>query len=154
VALLDTLIIAGLVMVWGWVLGKPVLANLAGTLRRDPVGSFNRQLDVLGRAPHRSIALPGVLPPSVRASRRQAARRRQIFLALVISVVTSLALAVVFGGVFTTLHLTMAALLIGYLALAYAAGRHNQHRSATVVRLRPAPEAAVAPHYARVSGDR
>jgi hypothetical protein len=150
-ALLDTLIIAALVLGWGWVLGKPVLANLAGSMRRDPVGSFNRQLDVLGRAPRLAVAAPAARLP---ASRRQAARRRQVFLALVISVVTSLGMAVVFGGVFTTLHVVMDILLLSYLGLAAAAGRQAVRRSPNVVPLRPAPTVVFQPRYAPAAGDR
>ena len=149
-ALLDTLIIAAMVLGWGWVLGKPVLANLFGSLRRDPVGSFTRQLDALGRAPRLAVTGPAARP-SVRRS--QAARRRQVFLALVIAAVTSLGLAVVFGGVFVTLHLVMDVLLVSFLGLAAVASRPRE-RSATVVRLRPARPLTMQPRYARVAGER
>jgi hypothetical protein len=154
---LDTLIVAGLVLVWGWVLGKPFLAGLAGSLRRDPVGSFSRQLDVLGRAPQQSLSSfgrAGLVSPGVQAARRQAARRRQIFLALVISVGTSLGLSIVFGGVFTTLFFVMTALLVGYLGLAAVAGRRQVDRRHNVVSLRPAPDTRLQPRYLRAAGDR
>lgn len=149
-ALLDTLIIAAMVLLWGWVLGKPVLANLFGSMRRDPVGAFARQLDVLGGAPRLAMTGPGARSPS---RRRQAARRRQVFLALVVSVVTSLSLALVVGGVFTTLHLLMDVLLLSYLGLAAVVGGRQVSRAPNVVRLRPARPMPIQPRYARVSGD-
>ena len=149
-ALLDTLIVAALVLVWGYVLGKPFLMNLFGSMRRDPVGSFTHQLHVLGQAPRIAAGRPASRQ-SIR--RRQAARRRQVLLALAISVVTSLGLAVVFGGIFTTLHVLMDLLLVAYLGLAAVVGRRTLQRS-NVVRLRPVSQPVFQPRYARVAGDR
>jgi hypothetical protein len=117
-ALLDSLIIAALVLLWGWVLGKPLVVNRLGSWRRGGVGSFHRGLRVLTRSQRLAGAGDTERYRHHLASRRQAARRRQVFLALVISVVVSLVLALALGDVFVTLHLTMDALLVGFVTLA------------------------------------
>jgi hypothetical protein len=149
VALLDTSIIATLVLLWGWVLGKPLLVNRLGSLRRDRVGSF-RHLGALARGARHQDG--PARRRNVAAARRQAARRRQVFLALVISAVTSLVLALALGDVFVTLHVTMDALLVAFVALAVATGRQRVQRNAKVVPLRPVAVGLQAP-YTRVAGE-
>ena len=151
-ALLDSLIIAALVLLWGWALGKPLLVNRLGSRHRGGVGSFHRGLDALTRGQRLAHRGEDVRYRNHLASRRQAARRRQVFLALVISVVVSLVLALALGDVFVTLHLTMDALLVGFVALAVLTGRQRVHRAATVVPLR-APAVGLSPRYARVAGE-
>jgi hypothetical protein len=150
-ALLDSLIIAALVLLWGWVLGKPLLVNRLGSRRRGGAGSFHRGLDALTRGQRLA---DGGAPQRYRnhlAARRSAARRRQVFLALVISVVVSLVLALALGDVFVTLNLMMDVLLAGFVGLAIFTGRQRVQRTAKVVPLRPTAMGLQAP-YARASG--
>jgi hypothetical protein len=150
-ALLDSLIIAALVLLWGWVLGKPLVVNRLGS-RRGGVGSFHRGLRVLTRSQRLAGAGDTERYRHHLASRRQAARRRQVFLALVISVVVSLVLALALGDVFVTLHLTMDALLVGFVTLAVVSGRRQVRRRATVVPLRPTSPARPV-RYAQAAGE-
>ena len=147
--MLDTLIVGGLVVLWGWLLGKPLLAHRLGSVRRGNNSSFHRQLAALRNGgPVAPRSAPSGLRPTSR--RQQAARRRQIFLALVISVVVSLLLAVAFGGVFTTLQLVMDVLLVAYVSMALVAGRSHTPRPARVVPLRTGAVLRRQPAYARV----
>ena len=149
---LDMIIIGLLVVAWAWGLGTPLLARRLGSLRPERMGTFHRQLGALSRRRLVGQEAPlGTVPPVL--GRQQAARRRQIFLSLVISVVVSLLLAVTVGDIFVALHVTMDCLLVSYVALAVITGREQRQRRARVVPIRPNVMADRRPAYVRAAGD-
>ncbi len=154
----QVVVFAAIAAVWLWVLGRPLVHNLFNKARRDPVGHFNRGMSVLAEAPQRSLAegpsamgsfggsngtyrrgLIGTGAPMTSGSSMAKKRRLQIFLALCISVVVSLVLAIAFRGVFIAQHLLMDALLLGYIVLAARAGALEADRATTVTYLTPKP---------------
>ena len=155
--LIQTLALVGLVAVWAWVLGRPLLQNVFNVARRDPVGHFNKQLSVLGKAPERSTQMPG--PSGVGAGNqawgRQAAKKRrlQIMMALVISVAVSAVLAVALQGIFIWQFGLLTFMLLGYLGLAARAGAHEAERGSKVTYL-TAGRAESKPVQIQAVGDR
>ena len=137
--LIQTLALVGLVAVWAWVLGRPLLQNVFNVARRDPVGHFSKQLSVLGRAPERSSQIPG--PSSMGTSNqawgRQSAKKRrlQVMMALVMAVVVSAVLAIALQGIFVWQLALLAFLLVGYVALAARAGAYETEHGSKVTYL-------------------
>ena len=162
--LVQTLVLGGLVAVWGWGLGRPLLQNVFNRARRDPVGHFTRQLSVLGQAPSRSLAHSSGRPargnqafgaPSARGGwAHQPARKRrlQVLMALVIAVVASGALAVFVGGLFLAQAGVLAGALVVYVGLAAVAGARESERG-TKVRYLDASR-TVEPARVRAASDR
>jgi hypothetical protein len=110
-------------------LGVPLIKNMIQRDRSDSVGDFNRQLNQLAKAPRRSLAVQRghsdrrtAFTPAAWRAQPARSRRRQVFLALCISAVTSLLLGVAFGGVFWALHIVMDVLVVGFVGLAARAG--------------------------------
>ncbi len=106
----------------------------------DSIGSFRQQLSAMGRAPEevmleRSSGAQLATSPSKWRSQPVHSRRRQIFLALCMSVVVSLIAAVIGGGLFVGLHLTMDVLLATFVAFANRAGGREVERRETVIYL-------------------
>ncbi len=134
------LIIAVVVSLWIAWLVVPFFRSLRAR-EHDSIGSFRRQLSAMGRAPEEVVLerhSGSQLATSPARWRAQSphARRRQIFLALCMSVVVSLILAVIAGGLFVGLHLTMDVLLGTFVAFANRAGaRELDRRGETVVYL-------------------
>lgn len=110
------------------------------TREHDSIGSFRQQLSAMGKAPEEvmmervSTAQLATSPSKWRAQPVHN-RRRQLFLALVMSVVVSLVAAVIWGGLFVGLHLTMDVLLVTFVAFANRAGARELERRETVVYL-------------------
>ncbi|MDA3038482.1 MAG: hypothetical protein O3C27_02945 [Actinomycetota bacterium] len=133
--LVQTVVLVGLVLVWGWVLGRPLLQSTFNRARRDPVGHFNRNMSVLGQAPRRSLD-PGrgvaTLSKGVGRPASSKKRRLQIFLALAISVVVSAAFALLFRGLFVGQLVVLAVALACYVGLATLAGAREAERGAKV----------------------
>ena len=149
----QAIIIVGLAAVWIWVLGRPVLQNLFDRSRRDPIGHFNREMSVLGSVPGRSSRPIGLQSGMSRGPGRGAKKRRlQIFLALGISAVVSLILAVIWGHPFVYQHLVLDVLLVGYIALAAKAGAAQRERGSKVTVLKL--ERTEAPAFARAANGR
>jgi hypothetical protein len=126
---IPVIVIAALAAAWGWMLGVPLIKSLIQRDRSDSVGDFNRQLTQLAKAPRRSLAVQrgqkerrSSFSPAAWRAQPARNRRRQVFLSLCISVVTSLLLGVAFGGIFWALHITMDVLFAGFLGLAARAG--------------------------------
>ncbi len=135
--LVQTVVLVGLVVVWGWVLGRPLLQSTFNRARRDPVGHFNRNMSVLGQAPRRSLdhgmsmGIGGVGGSGMGAYTAKK-RRLQIFLALGMAVVISAILAAVFRGLFIGQLVVLAAALVVYIGLAAIAGAREAERGAKV----------------------
>ena len=137
--LVQTVVLVGLVLVWGWVLGRPLLHSTFNRARRDPVGHFNRNMSVLGQAPRRSLdhgmsmGIGGVGAGGSGMGAYSAKKRRlQIFLALGMAVVVSAVLAVVFRGLFIGQVGVLAVALVAYVGLAAMAGAREAERGAKV----------------------
>lgn len=137
---LSIIVLASLAAAWGWMLGVPLIKSLIQRDRSDSVGDFNRQLSQLAKAPRRSLAVQSghadsrtKFSPKAWRAQPARSRRRQIFLALCISVVTSLSLGVAFGGIFWALHAVMDLLFVSFIALAARAGaiEHEQREKVT-----------------------
>jgi len=133
--MLIVLVVAGLWMAWFVV---PVARSF---FRRehDSIGSFRQQLSAMGKAPEEVMQEQSTshlaTSPAKWRSQSVHARRRQIFLALCFSVVASLVLAVIAGGLFVGLNLTMFVLLFTFVAFANRAGAREIERRETVVYL-------------------
>lgn len=152
----QTIVLLIVLSVWVWVLGRPLAANLFNKARRDPVGSFRREMSALGEAPQRSMglgapAMPRTLggAPTMTSARR---RRLQIFMALCIAAGVSLVMALVFRGIWIYEHLLMDVLLVGYTALAARHGAAESERRSKVSYLSPA-RAQASPVYIRAVND-
>ncbi len=132
--LVQTVVLVGLVVVWGWVLGRPLLQSTFNRARRDPVGHFNRNMSVLGQAPRRSLdhGMTMGVGGSGMGAYSAKKRRLQIFLALGMAVVASAVLAVVFRGLFIGQLGVLAVALVAYIGLAAMAGAREAERSAKV----------------------
>ena len=134
--LVQTVVLVGLVVVWGWVLGRPLLQSTFNRARRDPVGHFNRNMSVLGQAPRRSLdhgmSMSGPAGGVGRGVSSAKKRRLQIFLALGLSVVVAAILALVFGGLFVGQLVVLAVALASYVGLAAMAGAREAERGAKV----------------------
>ncbi len=143
-----TLVIAGLVLLWGWVLLRPSLQNLMNGARRDPVGHFNKSLSVLGQAPERSRTM------STGSWQYQSVhkRRQQLLMGIMGAVAVSLLLAVVFRGIFIWQHLLLDAVLAGYLVLASRAGANETMRLQKVTYLGTTDQTTVG-GYQQAAGD-
>ena len=123
------IVIASLAAAWGWMLGIPLIKSLIQRDRSDSVGDFNRQLNQLAKAPRRSLAVQRgqtdrktTFTPAAWRAQPARSRRRQVFLAICISAVTSLLLGVAFGGIFWGVHILMDVLLAAFVGLAARAG--------------------------------
>jgi hypothetical protein len=133
-------ILAAVGSLWIAWLVVPFIRSLR-TREHDSIGSFRRQLSAMGRAPEEVMlerSSGGQLATSPTKWRAQSAhsRRRQIFLALIMSVVVSLVLAVISGGLFVGVFLTMAVLLGTFVTFANRAGaRELERREETVIYL-------------------
>ncbi len=126
---IPVIVIAALAAAWGWMLGVPLIKSLIQRDRTDSVGDFNRQLTQLAKAPRRSLAVQNgekerrtTFSPAAWRAQPAKNRRRQVFLSLCISVVTSLLLGIAFGGIFWALQISMDVLLAGFIGLAARAG--------------------------------
>jgi hypothetical protein len=133
------LILAAVVSLWIAWLVVPFVRSLRAR-EHDSIGSFRQQLTAMGRAPEEVMlerATRSQLATSPAKWRAQPAhnRRRQIFLALCMSVVISLIAAIIGGGLFVGLHLTMDVLLATFLAFANRAGAREVERRETVIYL-------------------
>ncbi len=133
------LIIAVVVSLWMAWLVVPFLRSLRKR-EHDSIGSFRQQLSAMGRAPEEVMqerVSGGQLATSPSKWRNQSvhSRRLQIFLALCVSVVVSLIAAVIAGGLFVGLHLTMDVLLATFVAFANRAGARELERRDTVIWL-------------------
>jgi hypothetical protein len=128
--------VGGLWIAW---LVVPFVRSLR-TREHDSIGSFRQQLTAMGRAPEevileRSSGSQLATSPTKWRAQPVHSRRRQIFLALCISVVVSLVAAVIGGGLFVGLHLTMDVLLATFVAFANRAGGREVERRETVIYL-------------------
>ena len=126
---IPVIVIASLAVAWGWMLGVPLAKSLIQRDRTDSVGDFNRQLNQLAKAPRRTLAVQrgqkerqSNFSPAAWRAQPARNRRRQVFMALCISVVTSLLLGIAFGGIFWALQISMDLLLAGFIGLAARAG--------------------------------
>ncbi|MFW2381134.1 MAG: hypothetical protein ACN4GZ_05190 [Acidimicrobiales bacterium] len=133
------LILAAVCSLWIAWLVVPFVRSLR-TREHDSIGSFRQQLTAMGRAPEEVAyerASGGQLATSPAKWRAQSvhSRRRQIFLALCMSVVVSLVAAIIGGGIFVGLHLTMDVLLATFVAFANRAGAREVERRETVIYL-------------------
>ena len=130
-------ILAAVGSLWIAWLVVPFVRSLR-TREHDSIGSFRQQLTAMGKAPEEVIqecSSGGHLATSPAKWKSQSAhsRRRQIFLALCMSVFVSLVAAVIAGGLFVGLHLTMDVLLGTFVAFANRAGARELDRRETVV---------------------
>ena len=126
-------VVALLLAGWLWWLGMPLVKTLWAKRTNDTIGQFNRQLTELSQAPRRSLAETeerkplGLTPGRWRAQTAQK-RRLQVFLALSMSVVVSLVMAVAFRSVFVGVHLAMDILWVTFFALAAREGGREMER--------------------------
>lgn len=161
-SVVQTLVLGGLVAIWGWVLGRPLLQSTFNRARRDPVGHFNKNMTILGQAPRRSLdhhskfanrgvqglgmqgmTMHGGRVQTARGHGRVAGagsfsgqparkRRLQVMLALVIAVLISAVLAVMMRGLFVAQVAVLGAVLVLYLGLAASAGGREAERGTKV----------------------
>ncbi len=128
-------LVAGLWIAW---LGVPFFRSIF-TREHDSIGSFRQQLSAMGRAPEEVLEERNGSQLATSPSKWRAQpvhnRRRQIFLALCMSVVVSLVAAVIGGGLFVGLHLTMDVLFATFIAFANRSGARELERRETVVYL-------------------
>ncbi len=172
-SLIQTLVLIGLVVVWGWVLGRPLLQNTFNRARRDPVGHFNRNMSVLGQAPRRSLdhsssmssrgvqglgmqglGMQGNRVRSGGSWATQPARKRrlQVMMGLLLAVMVSALLAVVAQGIFVAQLGVLAAALVLYVGLAAVAGAREAERGDKVRYLNP--DRAAEPARVRAVAER
>jgi hypothetical protein len=158
-----------LAVIWAAVLIPPRLRARAEGRPADSIGAFRRHLGVLQRTgPHAALppvldAAYGTIPirrPAPAASplwnatamaesrrRRTQARRREVFMGLVISMGATLVLGLLPSmRVFWALHLVLDALFLGYVALLVHLRNLATERTAKVRFLTPRP--AVEPALA------
>ncbi len=132
------LILAFVASLWIAWLVVPFLRSLRAR-EHDSIGSFRQQLSAMGRAPEEVIIERSgsqlATSPSKWRSQPVHNRRRQIFLALCISAVVSLVAAVIAGGLFVGVHLTIDVLLATFVAFANRAGARELERRETVIYL-------------------
>jgi hypothetical protein len=133
------LILAAVGSLWIAWLVVPFVRSLR-TREHDSIGSFRQQLSAMGRAPEevmleRSSGAQLATSPSKWRAQPVHNRRRQIFFALCMSVVASLVAAIIGGGLFVGLHLTMDILLATFVAFANRAGGREVERRETVIYL-------------------
>lgn len=157
-----------LAVIWAAVLIPPRLRARAEGRPADSIAGFRRHLGVLQRTgPHAAVSpsriaegtIPFRRPAPVASSpfvfsatgftearRRQTqARRREIFMGLVISMVATLLLGMVPAmHVFLMLHLALDVLFVGYVALLVHLRNLASERSAKVRYLPARPHAIVA----------
>lgn len=155
-----------LAVIWAAVLIPPRLRARAEGRPADSIAGFRRHLGVLQRTgPHAAISpsriaegtIPFRRPTTSPASpyvfsatayadarRRQTqARRREVFMGLVISMVATLLLGLM-SHVFLMLHLALDVLFVGYVALLVHLRNLAEERSAKVRYLPARPRAVVA----------
>lgn len=133
------LILAAVGSLWVAWLVVPFVRSLRAR-EHDSIGSFRQQLSAMGRAPEevvleRTSGSQLATSPSKWRAQSAHSRRRQIFLALCMSVVISLVAAIIGGGLFVGLHLTMDVLLATFIAFANRAGAREVERRETVIYL-------------------
>ena len=138
-----------LAVMWVAVLAPPFLRSRAENARGDTVENFNNQLGVLARtspAGHRARPVRPRTKPSGPALAREAAKRRKrtVLYGLLGAAPTTLVLWMLIGQPFLWLHLTIDAMLVGFVGLLMRAQRLIAEREMKVAFL-PHADAGAEP---------